>query len=200
MNNFYEITLADVKRIMIAKRYEVFTDGRPNIVGIRNCVRDSNKFDDTCFVWWNEDGKEIIHQYTITTHPGYYYLQNPIAGNGGTAILVPDQYIDCWGLGMHRQKQFALCQYYGSVKVYRDDNKDIKLDYNVATIQTGGFGIDLHHAAESDADIVGPWSAGCQVWRYHQPHEYLMNEFKRLSETYQFKKFSYTLIMQEDFE
>ena len=199
MKTFNTITLDDVKNIMHQKKYQIFTDGKPNIVGIRNSIRDSNKFDDTCFVWWNEDGKEVSHQYTITTHPGYYYLQNPIAGNNGAAILVPGQYIEIWGLGMHRKKQFALCQYFGNVKIYRDNNKDTRLDYDPETIQQGMFGINGHHAGLNDADAVGPYSAGCQVWRYHVPHEKLMQDFKGLSTKFKFKKFSYTLLLHEDF-
>lgn len=201
MKQFDQITLADVKAMMTQKGYQIFHDGRPNIVGIRNAIRDSNQFDDKCFVWWEEDGKEVSHVYSITTHPGYYYLLNVEnkANPKGTAILVPGQYIDVWGLGMHRKKQYALCQWFGNVKVYRDNNKNTTLDYNPATIESGVFGIDLHHAGLNDADAVGPYSAGCQVWRYHQPHMDLMQEFKGLSQRHQFTKFSYTLLLQEDF-
>lgn len=194
-----DITLDEVKSVMLAKGYKIFTDGKPNIVGIRNSIRESNNFDDTCFVWWNDGGKEISHQYTITTHPGYYYLLHPIEGTNGTGILVPNQYIDIWELGMHRQKQFALCQRGGKVKLYRDNNKDLQLDYNPETIQEGYFGVDGHHASENDTDVVDKWSAACQVWRYHQPHEDLMQDFKVISEKYNFNKFSYTLLKQEDF-
>lgn len=200
MKDIKAITLDDVKAVMQKKGYELFAGGKPNIVGIRNAVRDSNEFDDVLFTWWEEVGAEVSHDYTITTHPGYYYLQNPIAGNGGTGILVPGQYKDCWMLGMHRQKQYALIQLAGQVKLYRDNNKDTRLDYDPKTIRSGFFGIDLHHAGQNDANVVGPYSAGCQVWRYHQPHINLMLDYKRLSKANNFNKFSYTLLLQEDFE
>lgn len=199
MKQLSEITLEDVKAVMAGKGYEIFTGTVPNIVGIRNANRQSNSYDDRCFVWWTENDTEVSHDYTITTHPGYYYLQNPIAGTKGTAILVPGQYKDCWELAMHRGKQFALCQHCGMVRVYRDDNKDTVLDYDPKTIDTGLFGIDLHHGSIDDSDVVGPWSAGCQVWRYEQPHEDLMNKFKQLGNDNNFDRFSYTLVMQEDF-
>ncbi len=200
MKALQDITLDDVKAIVAAKGYEIFTaNGIPNIIGIRSANRQSNSYDDRCFVWWSIDGVEESHDYSITTHPGYYYLQSPIAGTKGTAILVPGQYKGCWQLGMHRGKQFALCQQCGQVRVYRDGNKDTVLDYDPKTIDTGYFGIDLHHGAMDDSDIVGPWSAGCQVWRYNDPHEELMAKFKSLTEKYAFTRFSYTLLNQEDF-
>lgn len=199
MKEMAAIMLADVINVMKQKGYQIFNDIRPNIVGIRNSIKDSNQFDDICFVWWSENGNVLSHQYTITTHPGYYYLQHPIAGTKGSAILVPGQYIDIWTLGMHRKKQFALCERSGPVKVYRDNNKDTKLDYDPKTIQEGWFGIDGHHAGLNDADAVGPYSAGCQVWRYHQAHQDLMQDLKRISNRAGFTKFGYTLLSQEDF-
>ena len=117
----------------------------------------------------------------------------------GTAILVPGQHIDKWELGMHRGKHLALCQRGGPVPVYRDSDKDAELDMNDKTIESGYFGINLHHAGLNDADIIGLYSAGCQVWRYHHPHLELMQSFQFLSNKYNFKFFSYTLINQEEF-
>lgn len=195
----HDIAWSDVVMVMQNKGYKMFQDGRPNIVGIRNANRQSNSYDDKCWVWWwLGNGDFVIHDYTITTNPGYYYLQKPIAGTKGTAILVPGQYIDCWELGMHRGKQFALVQR-GKMAVYRDDNKDTVLDYDPAKIQWGFFGIDGHYGALGDVDVIDRYSAGCQVWRYHEPHQELMNDFKALSQKFNFTKFSYTLLQQEDF-
>lgn len=200
MKNMNDIGLSDVKAVLTKKGYKIFTaEGVPNIVGIRNSDPSTNKFDDKCWVWWNENGKEESHVYTITTRPGFYYLEKPIKGTPGTGILVPKQYINCWVLGMHRQKQFALCQRAGVVQAYRDNNKNDIIDLDPKTIQTGYFGCDLHHAGLLDTDVVNNWSAMCQVWRYHEPHEDLMNKFKAISEKNKFTKFSYTLLDQGDF-
>lgn len=195
-----DIVLADVKAVMAAKGYEVFNrNGVPNIVGIRSAIRSAELYDDVCFVWWNENNKETGRSYTITTNPSEHYLQNPLNVQG-TAILVPEQYKGCWILGSHgKSKQFALIQQGGQVRVYRDKNKDRVLDYDAKTIDTGFFGINLHHGALSDVPVIGVWSAGCQVWRYNVPHKKLMAEFKRMSEAYNFFKFSYTLLDQADF-
>lgn len=196
----HDIGLSDVKAAITAKGYHLITaEGQPNIIGIRNASPTVNAFNDVCWVWWTEKGVETVHNYTITTDPGLYYLQNPIKNTNGTAILVPGQYVGCWELGVHRGKQFALCQRTGEVSVYRDVNRDAKLDFNPDTITKGYFGIDLHNAGLADPLIVGVWSAGCQVWEYHAPHEALMNDFEGLSERNHFTRFSYTLLNQSDF-
>jgi len=200
MKNLQDITLDDVKTLLVSKSYKTFTDGKPNIVGIRNASPDADdSFNDLCWVWWTDGGQEVSHSYTITTHPGFTYLQNPIAGTTGTAILVPGQYFDTWELGMHKGKQFALCQNDGPVKVYRDNNKDTILTCDPKTIESGYFGIDLHHGSINDTNVIGPWSAGCQVWRFSGPHEDLMQDLKALSAKYGYSSFSYTLVNQEDF-
>jgi hypothetical protein len=200
MKNLNDIGISDVQAVMVKKGYEIFRqEGVPNIVGIRNAEIQSNSYNDKCWVWWYEGLNEIVHNYTISTHPGYYYLQKPIAGTKGTAILVPGQYVNCWVLAMHRGKQFALCQRAGQVRVYRDENRDIIQDFDPKTIDTGYFGIDLHSGSINDTDFVEKYSAGCQVWRYHEPHAELMQTFKRLSEKNGFNRFSYTLLNQQDF-
>ncbi len=199
MKQMHDIGLSDVIKVMGENGNIIYDDYRPNIVGIRNANRQSNSYDDVCWVWWTESNKQIVHNYTITTNPGYYYLQHPIAGTNGTAILVPGQYINCWELGWHRGKQFALVQRGGPVSVYRDNNKDTVLDYDPKTVQSGYFGIDGHFGSLGDTDVVDRYSAACQVWRYHEPHQELMQDFKALSRRYNFTKFSYTLLQEEDF-
>lgn len=199
MKTIKDINLDDVKKVLFDKGYDMFSGFVPNIVGIRNTIKESNAFDDRAFAWWQENGVEESHDYTITTNPGYYYLQNPIAGTKGTAILVPGQYKDCWELGMHRGKQFALCQRLGQVRVYRDADKDKALDMDPKTIDTGFFGIDLHNAGVNDPVVVDQWSAGCQVWEYHEAHQKLMHKIEQLGKGGGFDRYSYTLLTQEDF-
>lgn len=199
MKDMLNIELQDVKNVMAAKGYEIFTGPVPNIVGIRNAARSSNTFNDRCFVWWHEGEQEASHFYTITTHPGFFYLKNPIKGTLGTAILVPGQYNGCWEIAMHRGKQLALCQNIGQVRVYRDDTKDEFLNYDPKTIDTGFFGINLHHGGLDGGDIIGPWSAGCQVWKYADAHIALMELLSELSKVGNFTRFTYTLLQQEDF-
>ena len=193
-----QVTKEQLISVLKSKNYLVYTDHRPNIVGIRSATRSAGKFDDTCAVWWTDNGKEYFHTYTITTDPGLTYLGNPIKGSNGTAILVPGQYIDTYQLGSHRGKQQALIQTTGKVKVYRDNNKDAVLNMDPSTITEGFYGINLHHGSETDGEIINGWSAGCQVWRYHIPHEAMIKEFTELSKAHKFNKFTYTLILEED--
>ncbi len=202
MKNLRFISLEDVLAVMKAKKFKIFEEeGIPNIVGIRSLEKDGEDFDDICYVWWKlPNGNQEVHLYTITTNPGKYYLNKPLPGTSGAAILVSGQYLGCWILGSHgKSQQYALIQRGGEVRVYRDKNLDSKLDCDPATIDKGFFGINLHHGSKTDVDIIGKWSAGCQVWRYHQPHQDLMQKFKALSERYKFTKFSYTLLEQTDF-
>lgn len=200
MKALKDITLADVKNIMAAKGYEIFTaNGVPNIVGIRSTERDGIDYDDTCFVWWTIDGKEEVHQYTITTNPGDYYLKNPIKGTNGTLILCPGQHKNCWQIGYHKGKQLAFVQTGAPVRVFRDANKDSKLDFDPKSIEIGYFGMNGHHGSLNDVNVIGQWSAGCQVWRYSKAHQKMMKQVQENEKKYDFDKISYTLLVQEDF-
>src|SRR5690606_4080192 len=79
----------------------------------------------------NSVGKERLKIWTITTDPGTYWLNNPI-NRLGTAILKPNQWIDCWQIGNHKgdPKHPALVQV-KPVTVWRDSYRD-----NLITIGT----------------------------------------------------------------
>jgi hypothetical protein len=47
----------------------------------------------------------------------------------------------------------------GAMKIYRDGNKDNKIDE--VNVQVGLFGINLHRAGLGS--FIDNWSAGCQV-------------------------------------
>lgn len=187
---------ADLRQIMQKKGYQVFDDGKPNIIGIRTANRIANSFDDFAYVF----AKDMpLQRFRITTDPGLTYLLRPVKGSSGTAILVPGQYTS-WILGMHRGKQAALIQQAGPVKVFRDSNGDKILDMKPETITEGFYGINLHHAGWMESDLVGPWSAGCQVWQNAVDHSKMITKFQTLSKQYKFNKFTYTLLVEADFQ
>lgn len=98
-----------------------------NIIGIRAKGNKAEKFDDLLAVFHFFLDKWYISYYPITTNPIDYYLKNPIKANG-TAILKEGQYKGVYKIDKHKRKNDALCQRLGDVEVYRDNNKDGKLN------------------------------------------------------------------------
>jgi hypothetical protein len=102
-----------------------------------------------------------------STKAGKYWIQNPITHGGitGTAILVEGQYRQTWQF-ITANNWFNLwlqTPYFNQikpVKIYRDGNKDLKVDRNVP-VQEGLFGINIHTAGLNY--VVWNWSAGCIV-------------------------------------
>ena len=97
---------------------------------------------------------------------------------------------------MHRGKYLALCQRSGLVKVYRDKNKDNKLDMEPKTIQTGYFGINIHKAGLK-SEVIGGYSAGCQVFKNVSDFNTFLKLCQRSAELYG-NNFSYSLLDTND--
>ena len=159
---------------MQSRGYRIFrNDNKPcnlNIVGVRSRVQKANKFDDLMYVYWYHDNHLNVRIYECTTDPGTYWLKKPM-NIDGTAILVPVQYLRLWKSGLHRGRYSAFIQK-APCKVYRDNNKNDILDYDVP-MQEGMFGINLHKAG-SNSKTVDRWSAGCQVIRQSKRFEELI--------------------------
>lgn len=153
--------------------YEIWEDEmRLWLFGIRSSNRTANDFDDTLGCVWRKDGLWHVEYWPGTTDPGTYYLTNQEKwfSEYGVAVLVADQYLDTWQIGMHAGKYEALCQWGGPVKLYRDGDLDNEIDLDPDTIKEGAWaGINLHassstpYGAQVTKEDVGPWSAGCQV-------------------------------------
>lgn len=187
------MTIEKLQSIFTKKGY--IWNANLNIVGVRNKgVGDAitNKFDDTMYVAYKEQGNWKIKSYSITTDPGTYYMKNPLNSNG-CAILVEGQY-PVYEIGLHRGKYQALVQR-GTVKLYRDRDKDTVYDF--VNIQSdANSGINIHKAGKDSLEINN-WSAGCTVFK----REVDFNEFMSICN--QFKsilgnKFTYTLINSND--
>jgi hypothetical protein len=85
-----------------------------------------------------------------------------------------------------------------AVKVYRDRNKDMILDMNPATIDTGWFGINHHRAQFSGiANWINTHSAGCQVIQDNSNYETLIRICEESAKNYG-NSFTYTLLREED--
>lgn len=144
----------------------VFTDPYLlNIVAIRD-LDNPDEWNDTLIYFYFDNKKSTHIKYVteFTTDPGLKYLKSPMNASG-TAIVVEGWYRKLWKLGKHKGKYDALVQN-TPIKIYRDYNKDSKLDTDPNSIETGIFGINLHHASQyNSAEEVGAWSAGCLVIR-----------------------------------
>jgi hypothetical protein len=190
-------TAEQILVVMIKKGYVVFKDGSPNLIGIRSTDRTVNIFNDLLVDLRTKLEVISIKHYEITTDPGLYYLQhslNPL----GCAILKSGQYRKAWSIGKHRGLYTALVQT-GEFTLIRDFDKDNELDFNTGREETGtNFGINCHHAGETDSDLIGKYSAGCQV--FHQIKEWysFINDMLIAKEKWG-NFFTYTLLEEQDF-
>ena len=174
-----------------------------NIIGVRNKVPKVNEFNDALMCIWKEQGQWKQGIWPATTDPGLYYLNAPINVKG-TAILCPGQYRSSHSVGLHQNKYEALVQV-APVKVWRDANRDNKLDFD-GEVDEGYFGINIHHAAAvgtPDADAQGGtnaienYSAGCQVFQNIHDFDTFMILVKRAAAVWG-STFTFTLISQLD--
>lgn len=180
-------------RRIAALGYKTFTqkDWDLNLIGIRNPKRIAGAFDDL-FVVCYKDGKDWIEEkYICTTEAGLDQHLNP-THSVGVAVLKPGQYRGAYKLGMHRGKYEALCQTGNEVTIYRDSNKDNKVDYTNPA--SGYFGINIHRAnSKLIAQSTNVYSAGCQV--IQNPADFLrLMGLCHLQLGIGYDKFSYTLI------
>ena len=187
------------------KKGYAFFDGKKkynlNIIGVRNDSHDSSKFDDTLLVIYRDDEKEWeVLTYEVTTEPGPAILRRPINPDG-TAILVPDQYRGVYQVGLHggSYRHTALVQRNGTVKVYRDQNKNSTMEIDERTlIQEGLFGINIHrHSKPDERDYVRGVSAGCQVFKDSRQFAQFLEVCNISADKYG-NAFTYTLIEEGD--
>jgi len=133
--------------------------------GFRN-LKEPDEWNDSLYWFWiNKAGKmtgKVTHNFT--TEPGMTELNKP-SNSKGVAILKEGFYPYMWKLGLHKGLYQALVQNY-ACSVYRDSNKDSVFNLKKETVEDGVFGINLHRAAQYSTVLkVGPYSAGCQVFR-----------------------------------
>lgn len=192
-----KLNYSQVRDIFLEKGYK-FRTGKYNLnhIGWRNqdlmTVDQFNDWRSVCYEDSYGNGHHLI--VPATTKPGLSYLKEVMGNPEGTGILIPGQYLDCWTIGIHGKSDphLALLQYgYGIFKVYRDANKDGKLDFS-GKIYVDVTGLDDHRATQGDIFKVGPYSAACQVKQEDKEHDVFMALCKRQEELYK-PIFDYTL-------
>ena len=165
-----------------------------NLIGLRSPAVEANKFDDHFFVICKVDGFWNQWIFECTTDSGLYYLLNPSRISGTAIMMDPQQARSVYKLDLHGGKYEALCQRNGSVKVWRDSNKDEVLDRS-GDIETGWFGINIHRASSHrEVEEVGRYSAGCTVIQDPRDFEKLIELCHKQVETLGVDTFTYTLI------
>ena len=192
------ITIESLIKAIENKGYVLFSNGdyNLNLIGVRTADDTANTFNDWFCVLYKVDGQWQLNIYRCTTDPGLYYRLNPM-NVSGTAILKPAQHRGCWRVGLHRGRYKALVQY-ESMTVYRDDNKDNKLDTDPDKESHGMFGINCHRAREYGVSkLVDKWSAGCQVLASGDDFDELMKLVEKSDHIYG-DKFTYTLLEEHD--
>ena len=195
-----DILFDKVKEVLLKKNYPFYIgEMNLNFVGIRTSNTKADNFDDFFCLLWKEKGEKrfwICDEFT--TDPGLYYLQKKLLNPKGCAIMVPSHYKSLWTIGLHgNHNPYRAFVQIGKVKVYRDRDKDEVLDLDPATIQESAYlGINLHHGF--DSKLVGPNSAGCQVFKHDKDLNFLLTLADKSSKFYG-KKFSYSLLEEKDF-
>lgn len=132
-------------------------------VWIRTDQALDNKFSDVC-VRFNNGVVDMV--IPCSTVPGDFYIFNPLTVGGitGAAIACEQQQINSHKfVSSANWKSLWLGAPYfyqqGAVEIYRDGNKDRKINKEIKT--KGWYGINFHRAGFGS--LVDNWSAGCQV-------------------------------------
>jgi hypothetical protein len=166
------LTLLDKVILTMQRRgFKVFMgDGEINIVAVRGmrpsgvaCENKPNFFDDLLLLFKFVNGcPQLIDLWVCTTEPGSFWTFNPMNPGGAARIDCPGQY-SSWQVGYHQGKanHLALVQTGGPVRVRRDRNKDFSQEGD--KIDTGYFGVNVHHGWNAAYSNIGRTSAGCVV-------------------------------------
>lgn len=217
--NIRDLNIDIILRMYESKGYQIFTkkDFDLNIGAIRSTNSNPSEYDDLMFVFRKtkkpnnpiiisetyvrkyEEGY-LLEIFKITTNPGLPYFLKPMNPKGA-AIIVPGQYINVWKLGLHQGKYKALVQV-GNFKVYRDNNKDSKMDFDEKSIEEGNnFGLNCHKGSVSFiSKLINKNSAGCQVHQDAKKYEDVFIWTIEGSFNSGNKFESYTLFLQKDYE
>ena len=194
------ITVDSIRSIFSKKGYKFFENDERNyninIFGVRTSDMTPNTFNDYVCIMWKFQGKWYTKIYDATTDPGLYYILKPMNVNG-TAIMVPDQYINTYEIGIHKTYK-ALVQK-APMKYYRDNNRDKIYDMDSSHIYTEIAATNIHHASfTGKSNTVDNWSAGCQVLADIVDWNEFIDICDKSKSTFG-NSFSYTLLTEKDF-
>jgi len=131
-----------------------------HIVGLRMGNEFTDKFSDFAFI---VSGWRVVEIIEWTTKAGKYYVNNPLTVGGitGTGVIKEGQYIMSYQFVTAANKYKS--PYFNQIReiaVYRDGNKDNKVDKNIVQKAPSWYAFLLH--AMGTGFSIWNWSAGCQ--------------------------------------
>ena len=170
-----------------------------NVFGVRSSNRIAGAFDDYLGVIYNTDlNEQELYVIACTLDAGAPWLLKPM-DPGGAAGIVPGQYRNLWQLGTFKGTD-ALIQI-NPVKIYRDNNRDLTLDYSADRTTEGDYGIFLHEHFQflEKAEEVKDSSAGCVVPERKSTHKKFINILKMQVTARLGNRYSFTVFDEKDF-
>lgn len=143
----------------------------------------------------DEFGNGVALAFRGTTKPGLYWLKNKLGGVKGTFILAPGFYPGAFKLGQHHVGKPNAYDAYVQAKSglfigWRDNDSDGEFDMVGPPTYTDVVGLNQHHG--NDGELVGPYSAACQVIQEDKEHFIGVAVGKRHIELYP-NSFNYAL-------
>jgi hypothetical protein len=189
----------ELKKVVLDQGHDFFEGNmNPNFIGIRSVDKQVNEWNDTFCLAIEKDGQGKVFQFdSFTTDPGIYYLKHKLLNPEGCAIVAKGQHKGLWAIGKHGKHQYEAFVQVGTVRIHRDNDRDNELDLDADTLQDAKWiGINMHHGYNSS--LIGPNSAGCQVFKWKKDLEIVLKIAKD-SIPFGGNRFSYTLLEDTDF-
>lgn len=194
------MTYQDVKRLYLSKGYK-FREQKMalNLFGIRSKISQSDKFDDLGGLAWIDEEGEHLQNFWMTTDPGKHWLLTPM-NSSGCIIMVPGQYLECYGKGLHNGKYECFKQV-GPMAYVRDNDRNTELDFSLYRdpekrkkhLFWGIQGTNFHRASLGKlTSLVQSYSAGCMVVQKPEIYKKLI-DLRDKSFDAGFKRFDFTL-------
>lgn len=169
-----------------------------NLFGVRSKDLIVDQFNDALGVAYKDSfGNNQCLVFPGTTKPGLAYLKNEMANPGGTFIMAPGYYADCWMPGLHNGHAAYIQSGPDVFKGWRDKDMDGKLTMSGA-LYSDCLGVD-GHTTRYDIDVnnvVDKFSAGCQVCWDDKHHAVWYNLGLRTLELFKLRKISYALFVE----
>ena len=209
-----DFKFSEIRKVMQDKGYTFFEKGKYNLnlIGIRSSNSKSDQFDDSYNVIYKNFNNQWKHlRFPFTSDPGKHWLTNPL-NNDGTAILIPNQYLGVYQVGIHGRSWasggYQALEQIKPMEYVRDWNKDDVLDFNLyqdpkLRIQhafKANIKSNTHRASQWKKVLnVGKYSAACQVMQDPEHFKTLMALANKSADMYG-NKLTYTLLEEQDFD